>query len=316
MSRKAKNRHDLDWESEPAKNSVAIPEVRVHLLPPVTFNGEGPNMEVIAGDYSAWKVSINNWFMGLKNAGAKMDQQLEINHKMGSLKGQALLAAQDVLDGSGKPATWDDIIARLDSTYLGSINPQSVISSLRSIKQLPGQSVTEYAARWSVTHRRLVSIGVSNRDVAAQWFVDGLVPKLRRKVNEKLLEDQPLMKYGVTDAAGAVACVMNIALAKEQATQFSTESDGDRRWQPRSQGWRQPNNNQRQGGMGTAHINSLATDFAAALGINDAVIQQRLKAKECLNCGSSAHQMRTCPKLRQAKVNSMETDELVEKKNE
>lgn len=309
MSRKAKNRHDLDWESEP----VATPEVRVHLLPPITFSGEGPNMEIIAGDYASWKVSINNWFKGLKNAGAKLDQQLEINHKMGSLKGQALLMAQDVLDGSGKPTTWEDIITRLDSVYLGSINPQSVISTLRDIKQLPGQSVTEYAAKWNVTHRRLVNIGVSNRDVAAQWFVDGLTPKIRKRVNEKLLEDQPLLKYGVGDAAGAVACVMNIAMAKELSTRFSTESEGDRRWQPRSHGWRQSNNTQR---MSTAQVNSLATDFAAALGINDTTIQQRLKAKECLNCGSSAHQMRACPKLRQARVNSMEADGLLEKKNE
>ena len=63
-------------------------------------------------------------------------------------------------------------------------------------------------------------------------------------------------------------------------------------------------------------MNSLAADFAALMGVSNDTIQKRMKAKECLNCGSNAHQMRSCPKVRKARVNSVEVEDEHEGKNE
>lgn len=307
---------DLDWsEVEQPRPVVLVPEVRVGVPAPKSFSGSGESVEEIAGEYTVWKVQLNNYMQALRAEGAKMSPEVELYRKIACLSGHAVLVAQDVIDefaagGQNENATvrWTDIEKRLDSIFLGAVNPQSVIATLHAIKQAPGQSVSDYAAKWNAVHRRLVSIGVSNRDVAAQWFMQGLQSSLKVRVSEKLLEDQPLIKFAVNDAAGAVACVTNLAMAREQAMKLRRSDDeGERRWRSGGRTWRQSVSNSRTSGI-AAQVNSMATDFATMLGIDNTTVQQRLKAKECLNCGSNAHHMRACPKLRQARINSLDVE--------
>jgi hypothetical protein len=296
-----------ELEEEELRTVVEVSEPRVNLRTPSLFNGEGADLETIAGEYSSWKVAVNIWFDAVKQSGVKMNSRTELNHKMLMLSGQALLKAHDAVTYK-ESATWKDVEAHLDAVYLGCINPQAIIATLRNVKQSSGQSVAEYAAKWNAIHRRLVSIGVSNRDVASQWFVDGLLPNLQRKVNEKLLEDQPLTKYELQDINGAISCVTNIAQAKE-LTMGRNNGGTESRWQPRGRGWSTVNSQRNI----TAQINSLATDFAVALGVDAQTVSQRLRSKECLSCGSKDHRMSSCPKVRKAKLNSMTMDDDHEK---
>jgi hypothetical protein len=290
-------------------------EQRLSLVNPAPFTGEGPNLESIAADYSAWKAAINLWFKGVKASGVRLSQDMELYHKLMFLKGPAILKAQDAINASEHPATWRDVESYLDSAYLGNVNPQAVIAMLKSIKQAPGQSVSEYVAKWEHVHRRLVNIGASNRDVAAQWLVDGLLPRIKSKVTEKLLEDQPLSAYDINDAIGAVKCVSNIALAKELSSRKDIVGETEPRWQPRGRGWHHSGG--QRAASSVAQVNSMATDFAALLGVDNETIQQRLKAKVCLGCGAGGHQMRSCTKVRKAKLNSLVADiDNEEEKNE
>jgi hypothetical protein len=305
----------LDWsnDDEP-KSNVVVSEVKPGFTAPKPFSGYGNSVDAIAEEYLSWKVQLNNYVKGLTIVGGRMSPEVELYRRLACLCGQAVLIAQDVIETANKEedgsARWADVEARLDELFLGAVNPQSVIATLNAIKQTAGQSVSDYAARWNAVHRRLMSMGVSNRDIAAQWFVQGLLPSVKARVTEKLLEDQPLMKYAVKDAAGAVTCVTGLALAREQAMQTRrSDTSLSSGWSRESRSWRfKPTSGEREPSL-TARVNSMATDFATILGISDATVQQRLKAKECLSCGSRAHRMRECPKVRQARVNSLVSEQ-------
>lgn len=310
--------------------------MNVNLPQPPTFSGEGSSIEEIARDYNAWKVQLKNWVKMVKASGVEMKAELEFYRKVASLTGDAALVVDGMKSGDEK-VTWAEIISKLDEVYLGCINSQALIASLKNIKQAPNETVTQYAARFNQVHRRLINIGVSNRDVGAQWFIDGLVPSLRRKVNEKVLEDQPLTCYDKDDASGAVIQVTNIALAKEiaQSNRFRGDRNGgrfgdhyitksrgddygDRSGNAKHQSW----SGRRTSGEtkpATAQVNSLAADFAAVLGVKSETIQQRMISKECLSCGATTHQIKACPKVRRAKMNhlaSQSADDSDHEKNE
>jgi hypothetical protein len=240
---------------------------------------------------------------------------LEFYYRKQSLKGDAAVAVCDL--SVGKDLQWKDIISHLDTVYLHNVNPSTLIAALKQVRQSMNESVAQYAARFNQIHRRLINLGVSNRDVAAQWFAEGLTPVLRSKVNDKIMEDQVLMKLDKSDAIGAIACVTNIAMAKELNRGFNGRRDDARRDDTgervnfgRTRSWR--DYRQARTNSNVAQLNSIATDFAAMLGVSDADVQRRLKNKECLTCGSNAHHIRDCPKIPRAKANVMKTEEPVE----
>jgi len=283
------------------------------IMKPPQFSGDGDDIETVSSEWQAWKASMNNFIAYIKEAGQPLPKSHEVRVRLSGLRGQAMLCASDKIEELDTP-NWKEIEQYLDTIFLGSVNAHSLIALLKTIKQTPGKSVSQYASEFNAIHRRLVKIGVSNRDVSAQWFVDGLLPKLGKLVNEKLMEDQPLKDYDINDAMGAVAKVTNLALSKEMAGRRS-EKDNDR-WEhgSKSNNWRRGGGVQRNGLTGqrnnlNAQMNSVAVDFATFLGVSHDTIEKRMKAKECLTCGSSSHQIRACPKIRQASVHFIDADE-------
>lgn len=301
--------------AEPVERESAPAVFRAtDIMKPPQFSGEGDDIETISGEYQAWKASMNNFIAYIKETGQPLPKSLEMRLRLSGLRGQAMLCANDKMGDLDTP-TWKEIEQHLDAVYLGSVNAHALIAILKTTKQSPGQSVSQYASEFNAIHRRLVKIGVTNRDVAAQWFVDGLLPKLGELVHAKLLEDQPLKDYDINDATGAVAKVINLALSKEFAGRRSKKDD--ERWQSgaNSYNWRRGGGGvQRNSPVGqrsnlNAQMNSVAVDFAALFGVSQDTIQKRMKAKECLTCGSNNHQLRACPRIRQAGLHSINVDE-------
>jgi hypothetical protein len=210
--------------------TVVMDQPRVTLPDTPKFNGEGDNIEKIGHDYAIWKILIADWVRLAKAAGYNLTDELEYCYKKQSLRGSAALAVNDLVTGGGEKVRWEDIIEYLDNMYLHHVNAQTIIATLKNVRQGKNETVVQYSARFNRVHRRLVHLGVSNRDVAAMWFSDGLLPYLRARVNEKLMEDQLLSKYSLSDAAGAIACVTNIAIAREMRGSCPDDDEFDDGW--------------------------------------------------------------------------------------
>lgn len=302
--------------------SESFPITRVvsnDIMKPPQFSGEGDSIEAISAEWQAWKASMNNFIAYLKESGQPLSKTHEVRIRLSGLKGHAIISANDLLEKFETP-TWKEVEQHLDTIFLGSINAHTLIASLKGTKQSPGQSVSQYAAEFNAIHRRLVKIGVSNRDVAAQWFVEGLHPKLNKIVQAKLMEGQPLQDYDINDAMGAVARVTNLAISAEMLV--ARPERENERWYTGSgsQSWRNSSTMQRYStarprNSQNVQVNSIAVDFATRLGVSHDLIQKRMKAKECFHCGSNNHQLRGCPKIGQAAVHSLDIDQ-TKSKNE
>lgn len=266
------------------------------IIEPVTFSGKGDDSEAIAADYVVWKGSMNNYISYLKETGGSINRMREIRIRISGLCGYALTTAMDKMEELSSPS-WADIEKHLDKLFLGSVNSHAVIASLREVKQRPDQSVNQYAAEFNKVHSKLVKLGASNRDAAVQWFVDGLLPELRMKVNENLIEDQPLKNYDISDANGAVAHIINIALAKEFGSKVEIETEE----------WNECEDSEASSYV-DVDVDSLVGDLAHALSVDKKVVARRLENRECLACGSLEHLMRSCPDLQQARVHYMNGD--------
>lgn len=215
--------------SEPDAITVSSrPVVRSSHKPtkPPLFAGE-PNV-ARPRLWLGFKIQMDSYFEEMMFCGDVLDDRRKVNLFVQNLAVPAVIMGSNVENrllakAPVEKLTYEKFIAKLDKVYVRK-DISTLYDDMFSIEQAIGEFTTQYYERFNAMLCELLDGADVQRDVAVNWFSNGLLDVLKEKLTYRRHADSILAPFAVDEPEEAVEKCFEIVLAEENMLRSSGRS--------------------------------------------------------------------------------------------
>ena len=294
---------------------------------PALFNGEVS--ESRARNWRAHKVQMRIYLNELESAGEALSEARKVNLFIQSLGAPAILLGATIQSRSARgPSamlTLVKFITALDKVYLKKMS-SNLFDQMFKMEQIVGESTEAYYERFTCLQAEMLESNDVAKDIAVNWFINGLIDVLKEKVTYRRHADSVLDCFADDQPEEAVERCFEIAAAEEamliassrafllkrKASPTSTSSSfragasisegSSYRSAAPNQAWRQATAGPLPARQAHA-VNDPSPLIQRRHGLSKDQVKTHWDAQTCFNCSKAGHFAKNCRSRRPAALN-------------